>query len=162
MQSAKDTFYVMLRDRVAGINAARTVVLRGVSRPGLLVAENELARTEFAADVFVMRWAELSIDAVDGLVKMQCEIRYATDGMSGNAGMDRGRLLAELDVELARALRREPQNAGQTDFSAAGAKALSTNIFWADPVFGRATAEGERMGRSVTIEVFAYQEAGGV
>ena len=44
MQSAKDTFYVTLRDRLAALNPARTVVVRGMVRPGVLVEENELAR----------------------------------------------------------------------------------------------------------------------
>ena len=43
MQNAKDTFYVTLRDRLAAVNPARTMVLRGVTRPGVLVEENELA-----------------------------------------------------------------------------------------------------------------------
>lgn len=160
MQSAKDSFYVMLRDRVAGINPGRTVVIRGVSRPAVLVAENELATTFFAADAFWLRWPELSIDSSEGLVRMRCEIRYATDGMVGNGGMDRGRLLAEMDVELATALRRQPQNAGKAAYSSSGATALATNVFWVDPVFGKLGAEGERMSRTAVVEVFAYQEAG--
>ena len=43
MQNAKDTFYVTLRDRLAAVNPARTMLVRGVIRPGLLVEENELA-----------------------------------------------------------------------------------------------------------------------
>jgi hypothetical protein len=43
MQNARDTFYVRLRDRLAAVNPARTMVLRGVTRPGVLVEENELA-----------------------------------------------------------------------------------------------------------------------
>ena len=34
MQNAKDTFYVTLRDRLAAVNPARTMVVRGVTRPG--------------------------------------------------------------------------------------------------------------------------------
>ena len=34
MQNAKDTFYMTLRDRLAAVNPARTMVLRGVTRPG--------------------------------------------------------------------------------------------------------------------------------
>jgi len=159
MQSAKDSFYMMLRDRVAGVNPARTSVLRGVSRPGVLVAENELATTFFAADAFWLHWLEVSVDA-DDLVRMRCEISYATDGLPGNGGMDRGRLLAGMDVELATALRREPQNVVKTAYSNSGVTMMATNIFWTDPVFGRASADGERMSRTTVVEVFAYQEAG--
>ncbi len=44
------------------------------------------------------------------LVTMECEIRYATDGDSGNGGMDRGRLLAAMDAELVAAVGAAPQN----------------------------------------------------
>jgi hypothetical protein len=43
MQRAKDTFYITLRDRIAALNPARTVLVRGVVRPAVLVEENELA-----------------------------------------------------------------------------------------------------------------------
>ena len=160
MQNAKDSFYVELRNRIAGINAERTVVLRNVSRPGVLVAENELATAFFATDAFWIRWTECSVDASDALVRMRCEISYATDGTAGDGGMDRGRLLAGMDLELATALRREPQNVGKTAYSSDVATAMATNVFWADPAFGKAVLNAERLSRTATVEVFAYQEAG--
>ena len=42
MQNAKDTFYTTLQSRLAAMNPARTIVVRGVVRPGTLVDENEL------------------------------------------------------------------------------------------------------------------------
>ena len=42
------------------------------------------------------------------MVSMECSIQYATDGTSGNGGMDRGRLLAAMDAELVSALSAEP------------------------------------------------------
>lgn len=124
------------------------------------MAENELATVFFAADAFWLRWLELSIDAAESLVRMRCEISYATDGTTGNGGMDRGRLLAGMDVELATALRREPQNAGKSAYSKSGVTTMGTNVFWTDPVFGKTSADGERMSRTAVVEVFAYQEAG--
>ena len=160
MQNAKDTFYVMLRDRIAGINAARTVAIRSISRPGVLVAENELATTFFAADAFWLRWQTLSLDSSEGLVHLQCEIRYATDGTSGNGGMDRGRLLAEMDLELTTALRREPQSTSKTAYTAGGAVVMATKIFWTNPAFEKLSVDGERLSRAVIVDVFAYQEEG--
>jgi hypothetical protein len=50
------------------------------------------------------------------------------------------------------------------NYTAAGAgvapTAMATNVFWADPVFGAAKAEDERLSRTTTVQVFAYQEAG--
>src|SRR5216683_1466497 len=91
MQNARDTFYVTLRDRLAAVNPTRTMVLRGVTRPGVLVEENELASAYQPVDAFSLRWTGLSVDAKGSLplVTMVCEVRYATDGNSGNGGMER-------------------------------------------------------------------------
>ncbi len=43
VQNAKDTFYEVIRARLAAVNPGRTMVVRGVTRPGLLVEENELS-----------------------------------------------------------------------------------------------------------------------
>ena len=110
VQLAKDTFYVLLRDRVAAGNTARAVVLRGVVRPGVVTTENELPGAAVdgisPADVFCLRWTSLSVDTQGPLplIALGCEIRYATDGTSGTAGMDRGRALAAMDAELAAAI----------------------------------------------------------
>jgi hypothetical protein len=95
---------------------------------------------------------------------MECSIQYATDGTSGNGGMDRGRLLAAMDAELASALGAEPHAVGKMNYATSGAgvaaTAMGTNVFWADPMFGAAAVVGERLERTSTVQVFAYQEAG--
>ena len=167
MQNARDTFYVTLRDRLAAVNPARTMVVRGVTRPGLLVEENELASAYQPADVFCLRWTGLRVDAKGALplVAMGCEIRYATDGNAGNGGMDRGRLLAGMDAELVAAVNAAPQNVGKMNYvgrrvARGGAGGMGTNVFWGDVVFGAAVVNGERLERVATVEVFCYQEAG--
>jgi hypothetical protein len=168
MQNARDTFYVTLRDRLAAVNPARTMVLRGVTRPGVLVEENELASAYQPVNAFCLRWTGLSVDAqgVLPLVTMVCEIRYATDGDSGNGGMDRGRLLSAMDGELVAAVGAAPQNVQKMNYvAAAGGSglapvAMATNVFWSDVAFAAAVADGERLERVATVEVFSYQEAG--
>src|SRR5258708_7464493 len=165
MQNARDTFYVTLRDRLAAVNPARTMVLRGVTRPGVLVEENELASAYQPVNAFCLRWTGLSVDTQGTLplVTMVCEIRYATDGDSGNGGMDRGRLLSGMDGELVAAVSAAPQNAPKMNYVAgAGGSpvAMATNVFWSDAVFGAAVVNGERLERVATVEVFSYQEAG--
>ena len=122
MQNARDTFYVTLRDRLAAVNPARTMVLRGVTRPGVLVEENELASAYQPVDAFCLRWTGLSVDAKGALplVTMVCEIRYATDGDSGNGGMDRGRLLSAMDGELVAAVSAAPQNVREDELCCGG------------------------------------------
>jgi hypothetical protein len=162
MQNARDTFYVTLRDRLAAVNPARTMLVRGVVRAGVLVEENELASAISPADVFRLRWTGLRVDSEGALplVTMSCEIRYATDGNAGNGGMDRGRLLAAMDAELVAAVNAQPQNVGKMKYSASPAVAMVTNVWWGDVGFGASTMNGERLERVATVEVFCYQEAG--
>jgi hypothetical protein len=170
MQNARDTFYVTLRDRLAAVNPARTMVLRGVTRPGVLVEENELASATLPANVFCLRWTGLSVNAQGALplVTMSCEIQYATDGDAGNGGMDRGRLLAGMDAELIASVSGAAQSVAKMNYvgSAGGsglapvAMAMATNVFWGDAVFGAVVVKGERLERVATVAVFCYQEAG--
>ena len=154
MQEAKDTFYIMLRDRLAAWNAGRTTVVRGGPRPAVLVNENELVSASQPADLFCLRWTELR--NVRGLISMLCEIHYATGGSPGSSGMDRGRLLAVMDAELAGTLNAAPQNVALSNFIAGGnGVTLGSRIFWGDVLFGAARAEGERLERIATVEVFA-------
>jgi len=166
MQNAKDTFYTTLQARLAAINPARTIVLRGITRPGTLVDENELPTASIPTDVFRLAWTRLSVASAEPMpwVAMECSIRYATDGSAGNAGMDRGRMLAAMDAELAAALTRPPHAVPKLNYSAAGAGVapveMATNIFWADPVFAEVITTEERLARTATVQVFSYQEAG--
>ena len=160
MQNAKDTFYLTLRDRLAVLNPARTVVLRGVVRPASLVEQNELRSANQPLDTFCLRWTALGIHA-PGIVAMQCEIRYRTDGSSGNAGMDRGRMLSAMDSELLAAVDGAPQNAAKRTFATnPSGVTTGTNVFWGDVQFAAAEIEAERISRVATVQVFAYQGAG--
>jgi hypothetical protein len=168
MQNARDTFYVTLRNRLATLNPARTMMLRGVTRPGILVEENEMASAYQPVNAFFLRWTGLNVDAQGSLplVTMVCEIQYATDGDSGNGGMDRGRLLSAMDGELAVAVSMAPQSTPKLSYVAAAGGSgappttMATNVFWGDVSFGAAVVNGERLERVATVEVFSYQEAG--
>ena len=130
--------------------------------------ENELASAYQPVNTFCLSWTGLSVDAHGALplATMVCEIRYATDGNSGNGGMDRGRLLSAMDGELVVAVSASPQNAMKMNYvAAAGGSglapvAMATNVFWGDAAFGAAVVNGERLERVATVEVFSYQEAG--
>jgi hypothetical protein len=167
MQAARDTFYVALRGRLAAINPARTIVLRGQVRPGILVEENELPTAFQPVDAFSLRWTAARVDTNGPLplIAAECLISYATAGTAGNGGMDRGRLLAAMDGELLAALNQTPHSAPKLNYSGvagtgAAAVAMATSIFWSQPTFAPAAAEGERLARSATVQVFSYQEAG--
>lgn len=168
MQNAKDTFYTALQGRLAALNPSRTMVLRGVTRPGILVEENELVSAYEPVNAFCLRWTGVRVDnqCALPLVTMTCEVHYATDGNSGNGGMDRGRLLAAMDAELSSAVGTAPQSAVKMNYAALAGESgaspvpMGTNIFWSDAVFGKTAAKGERVERVATIEVYSYQEAG--
>lgn len=166
VQNAKDTFYVMLQGRLAALNPSRTIVVRGLVRPGTLVEENELPIASVQMDAFRMEWTGLQVNGAGPLplVAMECLIAYCTDGTAGDGGMDRGRLLAQMDAELASALGGEPHTVGKMNYATAGVGvvpySMGTNVFWADPVFGTAAAMDKRLERTSTVQVFAYQEEG--
>jgi hypothetical protein len=166
MQNAKDTFYLMLQQRLTALNPARTTVVRGQRRPGTLVDENEMPTTQVPLDTFRLVWTALSIDRTGTLplATLQCEILYATDGTPAAGGIDRGRLLATMDAELATALAQAPQSTAKLNCSATDSGSapvpMATSIFWAAPLFSAIKTTGERLERTATIDVLAYREAG--
>ena len=162
MQQARNTFYVTLRDRLAALNAQRTVVVRGLSRPGLLVLENELVSAQEIPDVFCLRWTGLRVHAqqAPAMAMMQCEIRYATEGTAEAGGMDRGTALSVMDAELLGVLTAEPTHVAKTNYGVTPAVALGTDVFWGEPVFQAAVVNEERLSRTATVEVWGYLEAG--
>jgi len=166
MQNAKDTFYDVMRGRLAAINPDRTITLRGVSRPGVLVVENELESAVAMPDCFRMQWTELSaeLDAALPLVTLTCSIEYETAGNGFNAGMDRGRALAAMDAELLAAVNQAPWVTAKMNYAALArggeAVAMRTNIWWGPVIFGKTVVKDDRIGRTATVAVMAYQEAG--
>ncbi len=166
MQNAKDTFYEMLRGRLAAVNPERTVVVRGVNRPGVLVEENEFATTVATPDCYRLRWTEVAVDPNGAMptVTMHCVIDYETAGSTINGGMDRGRALAAIDGELQSILNAQPQSAPKNNYSGLSTGkpvvAMSTNIWWTPPQFGKAEVKDDRIAQSATVLVMSYQEAG--
>ena len=134
MQNAKDSFYIALRNRLAVLNPARTVRVRGVQRPSLLMEEAEAPVGELVNDIFVLRWttanAVLTVPCV--LMSLHCEIHYRTSGTEANAGLDRGRALTEMDRELMAVLR--PMTTPKLRYSTIPVSPMQTNVFWTDPV----------------------------
>jgi hypothetical protein len=166
MQNAKDTFYELLRSRIAAANPERTIVLRGVTRPGVLVEENELVSTVTMPDCFRLRWTDASVDSANAMpmATMTCEVLYEAAGTADNAGMDRGRLLAAMDAELAGALNSTPQSAIKQSYAAlargGSATAMNTNIWWSDVALGPLVVKADRIVRTAKVTVMSCEEAG--
>lgn len=160
MQNAKDTFYITLRNRLAAVNPQRTMTVRGVVRPGILVEEAEMPSAQLPLDVFVLRWTKLGTDTQwpSALASMTCEIHYATSGTQDNMGLDRGRALEAMDDELLQML--SPSSAVKMNYSKTPTAQMNTNVFWTEPAFGAGSTTRERVGRVATVGVFAFQEQG--
>lgn len=146
MQFAKDSFYMALRERLGEVNPARVLAVNGVTRPAILVSENEtVSAAEPAADAFHLYWGAARVSKAHGggerpLIALECTIAYRTAG-SGEAGVDRGRSLAALDEELLAICR--PGWAPKRDYTQAPPAELGTNVMWNPPELGEAETVGE-------------------
>lgn len=160
MQNAKDSFYMALRSRLAEINPARTVLMRGSIRPGLVVEEAEAPFSQAPADVFLLRWLGIGIDAeLDSpMMAAECEISYQTIGTQAFGGLDRGRALSEMDSELLQMLT--PMRAPKSSYATNPPIAMLTQVFWDEPVLGPAVMQRDKMSRSVKVKVYCYLEEG--
>ncbi len=160
MENAKDTFYVTLRNRLAALNPSRVMILRGVQRPGMLVEEAEAVVPQMPSDAFVLRWTGLNIDTQLPLhlAQMTCEIHYTTGGTQTNAGLDRGRVLEEMDAELLAILK--PSCAQKMNFLQTPTAAMTTQVFWGEAQLGSLTTQRERLTRVANVQVFSFQEQG--
>jgi hypothetical protein len=135
MQAAKDSFYMALRARLAALNPARTVMIDDEAVPGILVRENMEPRfNEAQPGVFYIDWGEVLIaESSRPMLGLDCSIWYASEG-SGGTGVDRGRVLAEMDVELLRIC--DPPHTEMIDYSQAPSADLGSGVFWTLPEIG--------------------------
>ncbi len=137
MQSAKDSFYVALRDRLATLNPQRTVFLDGVTRPAVIVVENEyITAAGPLPEAFYLGWGTAQPvgpmrNGQPPLVGLECAISYWTGGSADNQGVDRGRVLAQLDSELLAIC--SPSSVTQCDYTQTPPANLGTNVLWTLP-----------------------------
>jgi len=160
MQNAKDSFYMELRARLATINPQRTILVRGTERPGILVEEAEAPFSQPPADVFILRWLGLAVDAdlCSTMAAAECEIAYQTCGTQSFGGLDRGRLLSQMDSELVSML--SPYNTPKLNYTATPPTMMLTRVFWDDPAISPIATQRDRLGRSAKVLVYSYQEQG--
>jgi hypothetical protein len=160
MQNAKDSFYGALRTRLAALNPARTVLLRGAERPGILVEEAEAPFSQLPGDVFVLRWLGLGADEElsAAMAAEECEILYQTCGTQAFGGLDRGRLLSRMDAEILALL--QPFGTQKLNYTVQPAATMLTKVFWDEPVFTPVVTQRDRLSRSVRVMIYSYQEQG--
>jgi len=173
MQFTKDSFYMALRERLAALNPQRTVTLNGATRPAVIVAENEAVIPVVPlSDAFYIEWGAVQLAARQTgsreLMEMECVISYHTFG-TVESGVDRGRTLGELDVELLGIC--QPQHTAKQDYTQSPSVELGSNIFWTSPTLGKVEGsqgpktealprgnESVRLERSATLTVCFFPE----
>lgn len=153
MQFAKDSFFIALQQRLAGLNPARTVTINGVTVPAVLVVENlPPAPAEPQPNAFYIEWGAAAVagghagDAA--LMSLECVISYYTLG-TVQSMVDRGRVLGQLDGELLGIC--QPTNTEKYDYTQSPSADLGTTVFWNQPAFEEATTSG------VEDNTLAYQ-----
>ena len=153
MQFAKDSFFLALQARLAGLNPARTVTINGATVPAVLVVENlPPAAAEPQPNTFYIEWGKAAV--IDGhggnaaLMSVDCVISYYTLG-TVQSMVDRGRVLGELDEELLGIC--QPTGTEKMDYTQSPSADLGTKVFWNQPAFEEAVTAG------VEDDTLAYQ-----
>jgi hypothetical protein len=173
MQFAKDSFYIALRDRLAALNPARTVVVQGRMRPAVLVQENEPAssaegaphlpdfgRRGYLPNAFYLVWGlpefvQGGESARRPLMKIDCRFLYRPCGAQPGA-VDRGRAMAALDTELLRLL--SPPRTPKCDHAHTPPVGLGTMVFWGLPEFGEIETAHDELARKTRLTIFFFPE----
>jgi hypothetical protein len=161
MQSAKDSFYVALRERLETVNPARTVVLNGRTQVAVVLAETLASNAEdMPADCFnvsfgAVQEAKSFARAGRPLLAMECTVAYHTQGASVD-GCDRERALTALDTELLQICT--PPVAARSDYAQSPAQRLGSNVFWQRPEFGEAKDENGTLRRQAKLTLFFFAE----
>ena len=170
MQFAKDSFFLALQTRLAGVNPARTVVVNGATVPAVLVVENlPPFFGEPAPDTFYIEWGAASV--VEGharnsaLMSLECLISYYSLG-TVESRVDRGRVLGQMDEELLTIC--QPGNTEKQDFTQAPSADLGTKVFWSSPALDETKARGietntephedGRVARAARLTLYFFSE----
>jgi hypothetical protein len=164
MQAAKDTFYRTLQARLSVVNPARTIVVEGVTRPAILVAENEgYPPPKLYFHAFYIHW--LGAPAVRSFAgtlapryELTAQVEYFLQGSPQlqRPFADRGRLMAEMDRELVEILF--PGFAQKTDHSVTPVAPLGSQVHWNWTPDFRTIVDGQGsvLRRMATVNVSFY------
>jgi hypothetical protein len=179
MQFAKDSFFLALQERLAGLNPSRVVMVSGATVPAVVVLENlPPASGERKPNTFYIEFGAAQLELGGGwncgLMSLDVAISYYSLGSVASM-VDRGRLLAQLDTELLRIC--QPPNTEKRDYSRSPSIDLGTRVFWSEPTFpvndagaggsasggkGLATEverlEGTRVQRRARVKMYFFPE----
>jgi hypothetical protein len=166
MQAAKDTFFRTLQSRLGTVNPARTVLVDGVERPAILVAENELyPPPKLFFNAFYIHWlgtpAVRSFSRTPGpRYELIAQVEYFVRGTASLQlpFADRGRLITQMDQELVAILF--PGYTQKFDHSVSPPAPLGSCLYWRWTPDFRTVVEGNGsvLRRLATVSVSFYLE----
>jgi hypothetical protein len=159
MQATKDSFYVTLRDRLAQAYPERTLTVDGITRPAIVVTENDKPSvTARQHDAFFLEWSEARPvqPAISNLMAIVCSVSYVSAGTEQNGGLDRGRAMAELESELLAIC--SPRVVRKKDWTGTESTDLGSSIFWTVPTFRAAKNPAKCEAREASVTVYFYPE----
>ncbi|HUK49252.1 MAG TPA: hypothetical protein VLW06_16735, partial [Terriglobales bacterium] len=154
------------------LNSQRVITLNGVTRPAVVVAENEaVIPIKPLPDAFYIEWAAVQPVLPTGdraMLSLECLISYHTFG-TVESGVDRGRTLAALDTEFISICL--PANTPKLDYTQTPPANLGSSIAWTTPVLGKVVGSeaprtealprgttGVRLERTASLKVFFFSE----
>jgi hypothetical protein len=177
MQFAKDSFFLALRERLAGLNPARVVTVSAATVPAVVVLENlPPAYGDRKPNTFYIEFGAAQLELGGGwncgLMSVDVAISYYSLGSVASM-VDRGRLLGQLDAELFSIC--QPPNTEKRDYSRSPSTDLGTRVFWSAPTFpvsdvgarggasgGKATQveryESTRVERTARVKMYFFPE----
>ncbi len=170
MQFAKDSFFLGMQERLAGLNPARTVTINGTAVPAVVVVENlPPSSAEPQPNTFYIEWGAAEVVSAHAgncaLMSLNVVISYYSLGSVASM-VDRGRLLAQLDDELLSIC--QPPHTEKRDYTQSPSADLGTSVFWTQPSFAEGKGTGlyggrvsfpERIKSGVTNDAESRQDA---
>src|SRR5437588_8900966 len=119
MQFAKDSFFLAVRERLAGLNPARVITVNGATVPAVVVVENlPPSYAEAQPNALYIEWGaagQVSGPAGSGaLMSLEVLISYYSLGSVASM-VDRGRVLGQLEGELLSIC--QPPNTEKRDYT---------------------------------------------
>jgi hypothetical protein len=90
------------------------------------------------------------------MLALDCEISYRTAGSAANLSVDRGRTLAQLDLELLQIM--SPPSTPKIDFTGPLPITLGTQVLWERPELGKIEIVGPELHRTATTTIYFFPE----
>lgn len=148
LQKAKDSVYAALRAKLTVVNPQRTLATAEGTRPGIMVAENEL-ETEAAIpeETFVLRWGGVTVTG--GVARINAEIAFRVCGDEALSRQDRGRRAAAMNEELI--VLCESGSAAIADHAQIPAVETGGRVLWSLAGIEKKEDRGERTGKVTAI-----------